>query len=50
MKLRSFRSGAAGLAQSACGLVARTYRSHDPDDNTFRPFRGPRADCISPYS
>ncbi len=25
------------------------YRSYDPYDNTFQPYRGPRVDCRSPY-
>jgi hypothetical protein len=29
---------------------ARTYRSYNPYDNTFQPYHGPRAYCISPYS
>jgi hypothetical protein len=29
---------------------ARTYRSYNPYDNTFQPFRGPRQYCVSPWS
>ena len=25
------------------------YRSYDPDTNTYRPYRGGRQDCVSPY-
>ncbi len=25
------------------------YRSYNPDDNTFQPYRGPRVYCRSPY-
>jgi len=59
--LAAFAAGAliAGAAQPAPVVVApnphvdwcaRTYRSYNPYDNTFQPFRGPRAYCISPYS
>ncbi|MDI7861468.1 BA14K family protein [Rhizobiaceae bacterium n13] len=28
----------------------RRYRSYRQDDNTFKPTRGPRQTCVSPYS
>lgn len=59
--LAAFAAGAliAGAAQPAPVYVApsphvdwcrATYRSYNPYDNTFQPFHGPRAYCISPYS
>jgi hypothetical protein len=27
-----------------------TYRSYRESDNTFKPYRGPREQCYSPYS
>ncbi len=59
--LAAFAAGAliAGAAQPAPVVVApnphvdwcrRTYRSYNPYDNTFQPYYGPRAYCISPYS
>ncbi|MBL8692446.1 MAG: BA14K family protein [Rhodospirillaceae bacterium] len=59
--LAAFAAGAliAGAAQPAPVVVApnphvdwcrRTYRSYNPYDNTFQPYHGPRAYCISPYS
>ncbi len=61
--LAAFAAGAliAGAAQPAPVPVVvapnphvdwcrRTYRSYNPYDNTFQPFHGPRAYCLSPYS
>lgn len=60
--LAAFAAGAliAGAAAPAPAVAvpvnphtdwcARTYRSYNPYDNTFQPYRGPRAYCISPYS
>ncbi len=59
--LAAFAAGAliAGAAQPAPVVVApnphvdwcrRTYRSYNPYDNTFQPYYGPRAYCVSPYS
>lgn len=61
--LAAFAAGAliAGAAQPApvyaapapnphVDWCARTYRSYNPYDNTFQPYHGPRAYCISPYS
>lgn len=60
--LAAFAAGAliAGAAAPAPAVAVpanphvdwcmRTYRSYNPYDNTFQPYRGPRAYCISPYS